>query len=488
MASVVLSKKIRIAPARKKDAALFLDCFRGVTVLHPYWNKWIASDVWVDIINSHYDISDDLKFSSAQLNRAVSRNAQYKSNLIETTAMTNPMGLYKASYRGLKNGKKGIIVGYYATSPNTLPTVPGGNTKWYHGIDSLLPKETRSTRSTSTEEKQQENLENLCLPEEAVVPTNRKRRREVIIRNGTDGTFIQDDPERAMRQARSSNTSNRKRRADTSRSEPSDEPPPLLPREDTNQPLASDEPPPLVPREDTNQPLASEEPISWWDSTNAFGLFGERALQDDDDEDANDDEDAWNVKAMVRKRIERLRKGHTTVGGWKLTLDDFDARNICSSHDIFNIQMKCKYLCVALEIALKEMPLRTWHQCCNEAVISVSKFEGHKYIRNGETVRIWHYDFRVSNECFRNPNVYKRNGKPPLPPMLDRNPDFARSVINFVKRNLNELSAEMMCNYLHTIALPELLRQRQEELDDNDFEITDLLRENRLTKFTLETV
>jgi hypothetical protein len=65
-------------------------------------------------------------------------------------------------------------------------------------------------------------------------------------------------------------------------------------------------------------------------------LFGERQ-EDDEDEDANDDEDAWNLKATARKRIERLRRGRTTVGGWKLTLDDFDTRDICSSNDIFNM-------------------------------------------------------------------------------------------------------------------------------------------------------
>lgn len=62
--------------------------------------------------------------------------------------------------------------------------------------------------------------------------------------------------------------------------------------------------------------------------------------------------------------------------------------------------------------------------------------------------------------------------------MLDRNPDFARSVIKHCKSNLNELSAEMLCDCLHTIALPELLRQRQEELDDNNFVIANLLKEN----------
>jgi hypothetical protein len=115
--------------------------------------------------------------------------------------------------------------------------------------------------------------------------------------------------------------------------------------------------------------------------------------------------------------------------------------------------------------------------------------EAHEHVKNGETALcIWHHGFRASNECFRDPNVYKRNSTQPLPPMLHRNPDFARSAIRFAKSNLNELSAEMMCDYLRTVALPALLRQRQEELDDNNFDMTDFLSEKRLTKLTLITV
>ena len=139
---------------------------------------------------------------------------------------------------------------------------------------------------------------------------------------------------------------------------------------------------------------------------------------------------------MVRKQIVRLRKGHTTVDEWILTLFDLDTRDICLAHAIFCFQMKGKYLCIALGIALDDsMPSRIWRKCYNEAVISVNKWEVQEYVKNGETVQIWHPDFGASrsNECFHNPNVYKRNGKPPLPPILDRNPDFKRSVINFAK-------------------------------------------------------
>ena len=99
MTSHIISKKLYLGTGRKKDTALILSCFRGATALQPYWNKWIVSDVWVDIINSLYVLSDDLKFSSKELVAAVARNKVYKSNNIESTAMTNPMGLYKAWFK-----------------------------------------------------------------------------------------------------------------------------------------------------------------------------------------------------------------------------------------------------------------------------------------------------------------------------------------------------------------------------------------------------
>jgi hypothetical protein len=72
--------------------------------------------------------------------------------------------------------------------------------------------------------------------------------------------------------------------------------------------------------------------------------------------------------------------------------------------------------------------------------------------------------------------------------MLEIHPVLKLSVMMFAKQNLKELSAEIMCNYMHMIALPELLQQWQEELGDNNFEIMDLLRKSRLTKLTLTTV
>ena len=64
-------KKAHFAPTVKKGAKLFVDCFDGVREHKQYWNKWIAVDGSIDIINNRYDIGTNLKFVAADLNRAI---------------------------------------------------------------------------------------------------------------------------------------------------------------------------------------------------------------------------------------------------------------------------------------------------------------------------------------------------------------------------------------------------------------------------------
>ncbi len=73
---------------------------------------------------------------------------------------------------------------------------------------------------------------------------------------------------------------------------------------------------------------------------------------------AGDNGDLLFPREYVEGRIERLKQGFATAHGWKLVVDDFDAKEICTPNDIFNIQMKCKYVSLALRIAFEEMPGR----------------------------------------------------------------------------------------------------------------------------------
>jgi hypothetical protein len=151
MFSSAMSKKLQLPPGQKTDMSLILDCCGGVlTTLKPFWNKWIFSDVWVEIINSRYDLSDDLMFPGKELTAVIARIKVYKSTSIEITTMANQLGLYKAwTKKRDKDRKNSTIVAYYCTSPDTLLIPPGGNSKWYDDIVSLLPRITsRSSDKT----------------------------------------------------------------------------------------------------------------------------------------------------------------------------------------------------------------------------------------------------------------------------------------------------------------------------------------------------
>jgi hypothetical protein len=131
----------------KKGAKLFLDCFNAVKEHKQYWNKWIVTDGWINIIDDRYDIPTNLKCIAADLNRAMGMHPKFSS--IDTIGDTNVHGLYKATYFAHGGKGKSRLTAYYVTSPNTLPQKPGGNKKWYRDMVSAVPKPT-NTRQNPT--------------------------------------------------------------------------------------------------------------------------------------------------------------------------------------------------------------------------------------------------------------------------------------------------------------------------------------------------
>ena len=156
------------------------------------------------------------------------------------------------------------------------------------------------------------------MPTTTLAPTQKRRRGEAIIRDGGTGQFTSTG--NPILPARSSNTN-----------EPRVEP--------EEEPQEADD-------------LASDRILnqSWWESNSDNSFFGELRVVPEEEEE--EEEEALDIKAVVRKRIQRLRQGHTSCDGWKLTLDDLDTKGICTANDIFDIQMKCKYVAIALRLAL----------------------------------------------------------------------------------------------------------------------------------------
>ena len=190
----------------------------------------------------------------------------------------------------------------------------------------------------------------------------------------------------------------------------------------------------------------------YFDSPEAYVLFGRM------DHEETTTEDEVSVKTMIQQRINKLTKAFSLPDGWECVLEDQDSTQTCSTFQIYNIQIRCRYLAIALRIALKKMgqgPGRaTWLDCCQEAMATVNEFNNSTYIRFHGTIRKWHLLFRRNGECFPNPNTHKKDGKKTLPRLLEENPDLKDAIVYYAREHLHELSASLVVHYLHEEALP----------------------------------
>ena len=86
------------------------------------------------------------------------------------------------------------------------------------------------------------------------------------------------------------------------------------------------------------------------------------------------------------------------------------------------------------------------------------------HVKMGQTVAQWHRKFRILAEQFANPAVVRMNGRPDLPPFLDKNSDAKKAIIQHARENLNELSPEFLHTYIHEKVLPATAKARTEEM------------------------
>jgi hypothetical protein len=228
------------------------------------------------------------------------------------------------------------MTAYNLTSPNKLPQKPGGNTKWFRYIVSTVLKPTRTTRQNPTAKR---SVPVLSLPtkRKELTPTRKKRRG-----NNNVMEPIQND---------------------------------------SHYPEAEAIPDTVTEVEANLDPIAQTIlNQSWWDTGNAIRYFG-----------AIDGE--VSPTEAVENCITRLQRGHASATGWKLVIDDFDQQELCSQHESFIFQLKCRYVSLALRYALEDMPDKTWMECCQKAVDTVNRVERVAHIKNKETLSRWHLAF-----------------------------------------------------------------------------------------------
>lgn len=229
----------------------------------------------------------------------------------------------------------------------------------------------------------------------------------------------------------------------------------------------------------------------FWESPEAILWFGFEEPTEDSPE---------SIREVVQARIKRLKVAFLEPEGWKQVVDDFDIKNLCSSVDIFRIQTKARIIATALQIALKKLRVEgghsSWKACMQEALdISKDHNLGVSLIKSTETIRNAHKQFRTNNEAFPNPKVDRSSGRPKLPPMLDRNPDLKDKLNEYCRDNLDVLSGELVYSWLHNEGLPQLIKDRNEEVRQDcenqggeDLTFDDILKENGLSNLCQTTV
>ena len=259
--------------------AILVSCFRELSKKTEYHNKWISDSAWLDLVKEHYDLPPSiLDTTHTAFNVAVSRHPILKSINLLSTRESNALGIYKATFRKRVDGKLTTLTAYYVTLPNALPLQqPGSNVKWYETVVSVHEDRRPNTRAHPALKR---NLPGDVATASTTTPSPSKRGR----RNESPVAVT---------------------------------PPP---QQEAVAPLPQEAPPPILG-------------FSYWESTEAWQLFGTRGPMHNDD-----------LEAIVERKIQSLMKGYTQPEGWKQVLDDFDQQKLCSAYDIFNIQMKCRYL------------------------------------------------------------------------------------------------------------------------------------------------
>ena len=75
----------------------------------------------------------------------------------------------------------------------------------------------------------------------------------------------------------------------------------------------------------------------------------------------------------------KMRAGYLQPNGWKHNIDDQE-NNLCTDHFIFQIQQKCKYVSIALNILLNKnsntnIKYTTWDACCQLAIQQIDELQ-----------------------------------------------------------------------------------------------------------------
>ena len=199
------------------------------------------------------------------------------------------------------------------------------------------------------------------------------------------------------------------------------------------------------------QTLATSTPHTgpaspYWDSKQARNLF---CILNPSAEDESD------LYAIIEQRAECLHTAFVKPCGWRAIVSGKkELLKELTDNDIHKVQTKARILSSALTFALDFMPELSWNECCKKALSEINECDKFIYFKEPKTVRNWHHKWRIQGESFTNPALIREDGRPSLPPFLDRNPDAKDAIVRHAKAHLHELNVEFLHSYIQKEVLP----------------------------------
>jgi hypothetical protein len=98
-----------------------------------------------------------------------------------------------------------------------------------------------------------------------------------------------------------------------------------------------------------------------------------------------------SVRMIIEQRIKKQTEAFSTPDRWKCVLDNQDSCQTCTPFQIYNTQMKCRYIAIALQNALRKMGQGaggvTQLECCAKAMHTVNDFNNTTYIKFHRTIQ-----------------------------------------------------------------------------------------------------
>ena len=228
-----------------------------------------------------------------------------------------------------------------------------------------------------------------------------------------------------------------------------------------------------------------------------------------------------DVREDVKTKSDILKKAYLTSQGWRSIIDDNDSGNHCTPYERFVVQQKAKYLYVLMEQALEFYEDLTWKDICTNTLRIIDesnagyagttttytcdddeneeheqdqdeyvnkKTEKEFAIKDPLTLMSWFRSFRC-NSSFPNP-ASSRMGRKKIPLLFQNNPDIHEAFSNYVRQNLDTLSANSIHLFLFEKAFPEVIKKMNEEKEEgeDDMSLNRLLAESGLKCLTTATL